>query len=100
MGTIGTYDREGVEARILHDIAGFNGKSVLEIGCGDGRMTWYYAHTAASVLAFDPDEEAIAIARAQTPDPLGSKIEFRVAGLLDVDVPEDACDIAVFAWSI
>ena len=100
MITIGTFDREGVEERLLHEIAAFKGKSVLEVGCGDGRMTWHYAHAAASVLAFDPDEAGIEIARAQTPDALRSKIEFRVAGLLDIDVPEDAYDICIFAWSI
>ena len=40
---IGLLDPEGVETRVLHDLVDFRGKDVLEIGCGDGRMTWRYA---------------------------------------------------------
>jgi len=32
----------------------FSGKDVLEIGCGNGRVTWCYADSVASVLAVDP----------------------------------------------
>ena len=32
---------------------------VLELGCGDGRLTVGVAADAATVLAFDPDAEAV-----------------------------------------
>ena len=64
---IGRIDPEGVETRVIHELIDFAGKDVLEIGCGDGRMTWRYADVAASVLAFDPDESAITTAREQIP---------------------------------
>ena len=97
---IGTHDPEGVETLALHRLADFAGKSVLEIGCGEGRMTWRYADAAASVLAFDPDEAAIASAREQTPESLSGKVEFRVGSMADIDIPVAAYDIAVFSWSI
>ena len=62
----GNLDPEGVEARVLHDLVDFRDKAVLEIGCGDGRMTWLYADAAASVLAIDPDEPSIATALEET----------------------------------
>jgi ubiquinone/menaquinone biosynthesis C-methylase UbiE len=45
---------EGNETRILHELMDFRGKDVLEIGCGDGRMTWRYAQLVRLVLALDP----------------------------------------------
>ena len=67
---IGTLDPEELETRAIHELVDFSGKDVLEIGCGEGRMTWRFASLAASVLAIDPDESAIATARRQTPPEL------------------------------
>ena len=98
--TIGILDSEGVETRAIHDLIDFAGKDVLEIGCGDGRLTWRFADLAASVLAFDPHEPSIALAREQTPDSLKAKIEFRVAGMMDIVLADSACDVAILSWSI
>ncbi len=97
---IGLLDPEGVETRVLHDLVDFRGKDVLEIGCGDGRMTWRYADAAASVLAFDPDEASIAAAREETPERLNAKVDFRVAGIMDIDLADAAYDVGLLSWSI
>jgi 2-polyprenyl-3-methyl-5-hydroxy-6-metoxy-1,4-benzoquinol methylase len=97
---IGLLDPEGVETRVLHDLVDFRGKDVLEIGCGDGRMTWRYADDAASVLAFDPDEPSIAAAREETPERLKAKVAFRVAGMMDIDLADAAYDVGLLSWSI
>ena len=97
---IGLLDPEGVETRVIHDLVDFRGKDVLEIGCGDGRMTWRYADAAASVLAFDPDEPSIAAAREETPERLKAKVAFRVAGMMDIDLADAAYDVGLFSWSI
>ncbi|HZY41350.1 MAG TPA: class I SAM-dependent methyltransferase, partial [Anaerolineae bacterium] len=55
-------DPEDTETAALLDFADFTGKRVLEIGCGDGRLTWRYAAGAAHVTAIDPDADDIAIA--------------------------------------
>ena len=96
----GRLDPEGVETRFLHDLIDFVGKDVLEIGCGEGRMTWRFADAAASVLAFDPDDSAIATAREQTPDGLKAKLSFRVADITNIELTQHAYDVAVFSWSI
>ena len=97
---IGLLDPEGVETRVLHDLVDFSGKDVLEVGCGDGRMTWRYADAAASVLAFDPDEPLIAAAREEMPEHLNAKVAFRVAGMMDVELADAAYDVGLFSWSI
>jgi len=39
--------------------ATFDGRCVLEIGCGEGRITRRYAVRASSVVAIDPDPTAV-----------------------------------------
>ena len=46
-------DPENNETHALLDMVNFSGKHVLEIGCGDGRLTWRYADKASSVIAID-----------------------------------------------
>ena len=99
--TMGTrLDPEGTETRAVHQLVDFHGQDVLEIGCGDGRLTWRFAHEAASVLAIDPDEARNATAREQTPDALRSKVTFRVGDISAMELAEDAFDLAVLSWSL
>lgn len=93
-------DPEGTETRVIHDLVDFQGKHVLEIGCGDGRMTRRFADTTASVVAIDADETRIAAARESTPPDLRSKISFQVGDITNFEPPENTYDVAVFARSL
>lgn len=59
-------DPAGAETHAIHQLIDFNGANVLEIGCGDERLTWQYARMADSILALDPNKEAINQARKST----------------------------------
>jgi predicted RNA methylase len=78
----------------------FSGLRVLELGCGDGRLTWRYAGPAEEVLGIDPDEEAIAAARAATPRELRDRVCFEVASPVEREAPRDHFDLAFFSWSL
>ena len=95
-----TLDPEDNETRVLHRLVDFQGKDVLEIGCGDGRLTWRYADLAASILGIDPKEGKIALAREHTPEHLRSTVNFQIADIATLAPPETAFDIAIFSWSI
>jgi ubiquinone/menaquinone biosynthesis C-methylase UbiE len=84
-----TIDPEGRETQILHDLVDFRGKDVVEVGCGAGRMTWRYAGQARSVLALDPNEDAIAEAERQMPQALQSIVSFRTGDVRSVRLRED-----------
>ena len=93
-------DPEGVETRALAEVAPVAGLRVLELGCGDGRLTFRYASDAASVLAVDPDEGEVEKARAALRPDLGDKTTFVVSGAAEVDAPRRSFDLALFAWSL
>lgn len=93
-------DPEDTETDALHDYADFSGKRVLEIGCGDGRLTWRYADQAASILAIDPDPDDLSAALDDCPADWRTKIEFRAARLEELLIPAELYDIAILSWSL
>jgi ubiquinone/menaquinone biosynthesis C-methylase UbiE len=93
-------DAGSAEARALAALGAFDGKRVLEIGCGDGRLTWLYAERAAEVLGVDTEEESIREAQRALPDQLKDRVEFRVADAQALDVPRPRFDIAFLSWSL
>ena len=72
-----TSDQDKIESRALDDIVDFHGQNVLEVGCGDGRLTWLYADKPRHIMAIDPDAEQIALAKVNLPNQLRSRIEFQ-----------------------
>lgn len=93
-------DPEGTETRVINDLVDFSNKRVIEIGCGDGRLTWRYADTAKSVLGIDPGAESIDAANAARPDELLESVSFRVGDVTSADLPDGQYDVAVLAWSL
>jgi 2-polyprenyl-3-methyl-5-hydroxy-6-metoxy-1,4-benzoquinol methylase len=95
-------DPENNETRALLDIVNFNGQHVLEIGCGDGRVTWRYADKAARVTAIDPSATQIALARKHLPTQLRDRIEFQDIGFEDFAAASapSAFDIVILSHSL
>lgn len=97
-----SIDPEGTEIGVIHELVEFAGGRVLEVGCGDGRLTWRYADQAASVLALDTSDMKIQRAIGSIPERLRSKVEFVVADITDeeLDLPQDSFDVAILAHSL
>jgi ubiquinone/menaquinone biosynthesis C-methylase UbiE len=95
-----SIDPEGSEITVIHELVDFSGADVLEVGCGDGRLTWRYAEEAATVLAMDMNGEKIERARETTPPSLRSKTSFVVADIGHVELSPDAYDVAILAHSL
>ncbi|HEV3140482.1 MAG TPA: methyltransferase domain-containing protein [Vicinamibacterales bacterium] len=70
---------------------------VVEIGCGDGRLTCRYADTVRSVLAIDPDERAVAGFRAMPPP---SNVDLRAIAIDRLDLAAGAADVVLLSWSL
>ncbi len=96
-------DPEGNEIAALLDFAGdLAGRHVLEIGAGNGRLTWRYARYAARVMAVDPDADRIAAALAACPADLRERITFVCTGVESLPAGGDASDfdLGLLAWSL
>jgi ubiquinone/menaquinone biosynthesis C-methylase UbiE len=93
-------DPEGTEISHLEMAADFVGRHVLEIGCGDGRLTWRYAPSTNLTTGIDTDPEALLAAVAARPDILLQKISFVHASSLNLPFPPIKFDVAVLAWSL
>jgi 2-polyprenyl-3-methyl-5-hydroxy-6-metoxy-1,4-benzoquinol methylase len=95
-------DPENNEPRALFDLADFSAQRVLEIGCGDGRLTWRYADKAAYVTAIDPFEGSITRAKENTPDDLKNRVEFRHVAFEDFAAASESStfDRAILSWSL
>lgn len=71
------------------------GKRVVDLGCGFGWASrWMREQGAASVLGLDLSQNMIERARADTAD---TAIEYRIADLDTLDLPEAAFDLAYSA---
>jgi 16S rRNA A1518/A1519 N6-dimethyltransferase RsmA/KsgA/DIM1 with predicted DNA glycosylase/AP lyase activity len=86
----------------LHEIAAleavvpsFRGCRVLEIGCGNGRLTRRYSLTTKSVIAIDPNEDAIARLAGTLPN-----VDARALGVDELALSPNSVDIVLFAWSL
>jgi ubiquinone/menaquinone biosynthesis C-methylase UbiE len=97
---IARLDPEEAETRVIHGLINFAGKDVLDVGCGDGRMTWRFADQARSVLGLDPAAESIERARLATPAHLRARVTFKVADITTVELPAGAFDIVALSWSL
>ncbi len=95
-------DPENNETRALFDMVNFGGQHVLEIGCGDGRLTWRYADKAAHVTAIDPSAKQIELAREGLPIQLKDRIEFYNIAFEDFAAgnAQSAFDIVILSWSL
>lgn len=95
-----TLDPEGAHLAALRRVADFRGARVLEMGCGEGRLTEGIAEEAASVLAFDPDAGAVEQARQALPADLADRVSFRVASAEQLEIEPHSFDLVVFSWSL
>ena len=76
-------------------VPSFDGLHVVEIGCGDGRLTRRYAERAASVLAIDPDATAVALLTGRM-----KNVEARAVPIEKLSVPPHSADVVLFAWAL
>jgi SAM-dependent methyltransferase len=95
-------DPEENETGALFDFVDLDGGRVLEIGSGDGRLTWRYAERAEHVTAVEPFGPAITRARQHLPRELEGRVVLRQATFAEfaAQTPTSAFDVAIFSWSL
>jgi 2-polyprenyl-3-methyl-5-hydroxy-6-metoxy-1,4-benzoquinol methylase len=95
-------DPEGKETSTLINLLGeVAGKTILEVGCGSGRLTWRYASSGMTVIGIDPDSYSIEEARAQCSAHLRECVHFYPTTILDYLPPSGTrFDRVILSWSL
>jgi 2-polyprenyl-6-hydroxyphenyl methylase / 3-demethylubiquinone-9 3-methyltransferase len=90
-------DLHQVEARRIAALVALDGARVLDVGCGEGRLTTFAARRAASIYAFDPNAERLETARLEV-EAVG--LRFGLHGAEALDVERESFDVALCGWSL
>ncbi len=91
------YDVEGVELKTIFSETDFKGKSVLEIGCGTGRVTRELAKVAREVIAVDHNKDVIAY--DQEKFRVVKNVKFEVANFDSLkSLKKEYFDIVLCGW--
>ena len=87
---------------LLNEHINFDGKSMLDIGCGDGTITISLAEGTKRTVGIDPDVERITTARTNTPSHLGGRLEFIDSSIADYSFAKTSTpfEIALYLWSL
>ena len=94
-------DPAGNETDALFDLVDLRGAHVLEVGAGEGRLTWRYADRAARVTALEPFEASVARAKERLGE-TALAVEFHHAAFEDFAARSepDVFDVALLSWSL
>jgi ubiquinone/menaquinone biosynthesis C-methylase UbiE len=87
------------ESKFLHRYLDFADKRVLEIGCGEGRLTWQYAGETRWVTGVDLDMDALRVALIDRVSDLENTVSFACADSIHLPFRKEEFDLATFAWS-
>ena len=90
-------DPEGAELHHLMNACELSGKTVLEIGCGEGKLTRQYAELPSRLFGLDPERSDLLVASGNKGgtntfflQSIGEKLPF----------PGSVFDVVIFASSL
>ena len=84
-----------IEQQIIDEFVKLKGKKVLEVGCGDGRLSSFIASKAGCLVAIDPDGSQIEIAKNSI-----QGADFRIGSGESLEFPADSFDLVFFGFSL
>lgn len=93
-------DPEKIEVEYLQAFADLKDASILEVGCGDGRLTWRYAQHTRRVIGIDPDPDRLASAVETRPHRLRNTVSFTRCHAESLAFPSQSFDGVILAWSL
>lgn len=92
-------DPEGSEVYHLVQSVVLAKQHVLEIGCGEGRLTWRIAPLSGRVTGIDPLADVLQVAAAERPAELREIVSFIRASALDLPFRHETFDLTILSWS-
>ena len=90
--------KEDSDQKIYEKIAKYTdliNKNILEIGCGNGRISSLLSVESGSLIAVDPDEKMIRKAKTHI-----SGVDFRIGSGEKLNFPDSFFDLVIFTLSL
>ena len=91
------YDPENLELQNIEKIVSLAGKDILDVGCGNGRLTRLLAGKAKSVVGIDNDPKMIQDANSQKNL---SNITYQLMDAQELSFPDRSFDVIVYGWCL
>ncbi len=88
-----------IEQHYLLDMLDVTDSDILEIGCGEGRLTWQYADLAHSVIAIDVEFDRLKEGLAVRPENLESTVAMLAGSAIVLPFANQSFDHVILAWS-
>lgn len=94
-------DPAGTEIRALEKAATWKGKHILDIGCGDGRLTLRLAALGPRhIEAIEADGARLRLAQGNLPRGYRRRIRYHVGQAESLKYRRNQFDIVIFSWSL
>lgn len=86
------------DLQVVQDLCSLQGSRVLEVGCGDGRMTFGLADYCNSITGVDIDERFIGLAKGTLKAVNAKNIEFLTMDAQELVLSDESFDVVLFPW--
>lgn len=86
------------DAEVIKEVSSLKNKRVLEVGCGDGRLTFALAAECRSIIGVDLEASLIDSALARLKESAATNIEFKTMDAQNLQFEADSFDVVLFPW--
>jgi len=93
-------DPEETERNILHALVKFSNAYILEVGCGDGRLSRHYVEAATRVVGVDSDWDELRLAWDEYLEGQQHKVTLSQARAEQLPYANNSFDVVVMGWSL
>ena len=80
---------------MIEQFVALQDQKILEVGCGDGRMSKLLAHNSRKYIAIDPDKQSIEKAKSELPN-----VDFRIGSGEALEFEDESFPIILFTLSL
>ena len=93
-------DPEGIESRKLLAAVDLKDTTVLEVGCGDGRLTFKYAEFPRRVVGIEPAALPLTTAQSNCSAACKTNVHFAQATAMALPFRDSTFDVVLLAKSL